>query len=209
MSKRLVSVALGLILCAGLLNTAAMIGVGQTSRERKAEGSKQAARPSLPPAEATITLNEQFMNSLLDAVFTNLRPPSFPLSLTRTDAPATTPTAPETANALASSKPINQCASEVVLEREIGGVKTAVRFQNGRIVAPLAFTGTYNTGLLGLPEVSGLGRHGHQSRIQPRATNFERARQRRGHTSTGRPAVGKQRRRQHGSERHRPAHQSD
>ncbi len=149
MSKRLVWVALGLILCAGLLNTAAMIGVGQTSRERKAEGSKQAARPSLPPAEATITLNEQFMNSLLDAVFTNLRPPSFPLSLTKTDAPATTPTAPETANALASSKPVNQCASEVVLEREIGGVKTAVRFENGRIVAPLAFTGTYNTGLLG------------------------------------------------------------
>ena len=31
----------------------------------------------------------------------------------------------------------------------MGGVKTAVRFENGRITAPLAFTGTYNTGLLG------------------------------------------------------------
>ena len=147
MSKRLASVAVGLILCAGLLNAATVIGVGQTTRERKAEG-RQAARPALPPAEATITLNEQFMNSLLDAVFTNLRPPSFPLSLTDAD-PKQTKTQPETTDALASSKPVSQCASQVVLEREIGGVKTAVRFGNGRIVAPLAFTGTYNTGLLG------------------------------------------------------------
>jgi len=150
MSKRLVTTALSLILCVGLLHASAAISVGQASRERKAVG-QQPARPALPPAEATITLNEQFMNSLLDAVFTNLRPPSFPLSLAKTDAPSTTtpPPAPDTSRALASSKPINQCASEVVLEREIGGVKTAVRFENGRIVAPLAFTGTYNTGLLG------------------------------------------------------------
>ena len=149
MSKRLVTAALGLTLCVGLLHASAAISVGQASRERKAEG-QQAARPALPPAEATITLNEQFMNSLLDAVFTNLRPPSFPLSLAKTDAPSTTsPPAPDTSRALASSKPIDQCASLVVLEREIGGVKTAVRFESGRIVAPLAFTGTYNTGLLG------------------------------------------------------------
>ena len=31
----------------------------------------------------------------------------------------------------------------------MSGVRTAVRFENGRITAPLAFTGTYNTGLLG------------------------------------------------------------
>lgn len=31
----------------------------------------------------------------------------------------------------------------------MSGVKTAVRFESGRITAPLAFTGTYNTGLLG------------------------------------------------------------
>jgi hypothetical protein len=39
--------------------------------------------------------------------------------------------------------------SEVVLQREVDGVYTAIHFTNKGIVAPLAFTGTYNTGLLG------------------------------------------------------------
>jgi hypothetical protein len=37
----------------------------------------------------------------------------------------------------------------VKLEREIGGVRTAVRFEQGRVVAPLAFTGSYSVALLG------------------------------------------------------------
>jgi hypothetical protein len=35
------------------------------------------------------------------------------------------------------------------------GVKTAVRFENGRIVAPLAFSGSYHTGLLGCLKFEG------------------------------------------------------
>ena len=31
-------------------------------------------------AEVAISLNEQFFDALLDAVFTNLKPPSFPLA---------------------------------------------------------------------------------------------------------------------------------
>jgi hypothetical protein len=42
-----------------------------------------------------------------------------------------------------------QCASVIVLEREVGGVRTAVRFENGRITAPLAFSGSYAVALLG------------------------------------------------------------
>ena len=147
MMKRVMAVAFGLILSLSLFGLPATSA--QTERQKTSTG-KQAAQ--LPPAEATVSLNEQFLNSLLDAVFTNLRAPSFPLSLSKTDdssAPAPTAT-PAAANALTpSTKMVNQCSSQIVLEREMGGVKTAVRFENGRITAPLAFTGTYNTGLLG------------------------------------------------------------
>ena len=47
------------------------------------------------------------------------------------------------------------CASEIRLKREAGGVRTAVHFENGRIVGPLAFAGAYNSGLMGCIEFSG------------------------------------------------------
>lgn len=147
MMKRMLSVACSLILSMSLLSASAVVAVAQTER-RSNGGNQQAARPQLPPAEAIVTLNEQFLNSLLDAVFTNLRRPSFPLSLAESTPQNSTPAPTKAASALAPSK-FSQCASQVVLEREMGGVKTAVRFENGRITAPLAFTGTYNTGLLG------------------------------------------------------------
>ena len=48
-----------------------------------------------------------------------------------------------------------QCPSEIRLKREVEGVRTAVHFENGRIVGPLAFAGTYSSSLLGCIEFSG------------------------------------------------------
>lgn len=149
--KLVLRVAFSLMLGVGLWGAYATDAYAQGEQRERSAQQQQRAQPQLPPAEATVTLNEQFLNSLLDAVFTNLRAPSFPLSLSKTDAesaPAAT-TTPTTSNALAPSKRINQCSSQIILEREMSGVRTAVRFENGRITAPLAFTGTYNTGLLG------------------------------------------------------------
>ena len=104
-----------------------------------------------PPAEATIILNEQFLNSFLDAMFTRLREPEFPLSIVknRTDAD-------RDAVLAAHSSVSNQgCASVIVLERERNGVKTAVHFEDGQISAPLAFSGSYNTGMLGCISFNG------------------------------------------------------
>jgi hypothetical protein len=144
MKRLLLRVACGLVLSLALPGAIS----AQTPAERSRTTNQQSVRqPQLPPAEATVTLNEQFLNSLLDAVFTNLRPPSFPLSLSKNTPPETS-NVPGAANSLSGTK-FNQCASVIVLEREMGGVRTAVRFEKGRIVAPLAFTGTYNTGLLG------------------------------------------------------------
>src|ERR1051325_10522173 len=113
--------------------------------------------PQTPPAssspaaaEAVITLNEQFLNALLDAMFTRLGAPSFPLAQASDERPGVSP--PTLARSVA---PTNQCASVVVLEREMNGVKTAVRFEQGRIVAPLAFTGSYSVLLLGCMRFQG------------------------------------------------------
>jgi hypothetical protein len=97
-----------------------------------------------PAAEATVTLNEQFLNAFLDAMFSQLREPQFPLSI----AEGTKEENQETVLAAhASLKSGDGCASVIVLERERDGVKTAVRFENGRIIAPLAFSGTYDAAL--------------------------------------------------------------
>src|SRR5260370_32901412 len=89
-----------------------------------------------PGAEATVTVNEQFLNSFLTAIFDNLNEPSMPLTIGG-----------------AQSTP--DCRSEIRLKREAAGVRTAVHFENGRIVGPLAFAGAYSSSLMGCIEFSG------------------------------------------------------
>ena len=86
--------------------------------------------------EATVTLNEQFFNSFLEAIFDNLKAPSTPLVITASDKDRTDESA-------------RTCPSVITLQREYGSVRTAVKFEQGRMVAPLAFTGSYNSTLLG------------------------------------------------------------
>ncbi len=93
-----------------------------------------------PAAEATVTINEQFLNSFLEAMFDNLREPSMPLNV---------------GGGSSSSNSEGGCASEIRLKREVNGVRTAVHFDNGRITGPLAFAGAYNSTLMGCIEFSG------------------------------------------------------
>jgi hypothetical protein len=93
-------------------------------------------------SEVTISVNEQFLNSFLDAMFTNLKAPSAPLVITPADKERT---------------PAESygCPSAIMLEREEGGVRTAVKLEQGKITAPLAFSGSYNSTLLGCIAVRG------------------------------------------------------
>jgi hypothetical protein len=77
--------------------------------------------------EVVVVLNEQFLNSLLEAVASQPEPPSFPLSKAEG----------------------GKCRSAVTLAREAEGRRTGVRFVEGRITAPLAFRGTYEAPLVG------------------------------------------------------------
>jgi hypothetical protein len=82
--------------------------------------------------EITIQLSEQFFDTLLDATFKNLKQPEFSLAEATTD-----------------------CSQKLTLQREMNGVRTAVRFRDGKIYAPIAFTGNYNFPLVGCTEFSG------------------------------------------------------
>jgi hypothetical protein len=158
MCKRRKSGLLSFILCLGVglglcFPAWAQAQTQNKTRPRQATRTapSAAAAPATPAAEATVTLNEPFLNALLEAMFTRLGAPSFPLSLASTKEPVGVK--PGTAaNALSAT---SQCPSVVVLEREMGGVKTAVHFEQGRIVAPLAFSGSYSVLLLGCMRFQG------------------------------------------------------
>lgn len=101
-----------------------------------------AGAQSQSAAETTVTVNEQFLNAFLDSLFTNLNPPSVPLNLTAGDkerSPAET----------------KACPNLVTLQREEGGVRTAIKLEQERISAPLAFAGSYSSTLLGCIEFRG------------------------------------------------------
>ncbi len=140
-------VIFGLILIAGIYLGSPAVAQAQETATR----AREVARAR---AEVTVTLNEQFFNSLLEAIFTRLKAPSFPLSIAKGEAEEKLPAwaalekpgARLTAHANVGP---GACESVVRLEREMGGVKTAVRFEQGRVVAPLAFTGTYSVALIG------------------------------------------------------------
>jgi hypothetical protein len=121
---------------------------GQTPRAKRPRTVSEA-----PAAEVTVTLNEAFVNSLLDAMFTNLREPEFPLSIAQNKSESDQRTV---FSAHASSVSTQGCSSVIVLERERNGVKTAVHFEDGQITAPVAFSGSYNASLLGCMSFNGV-----------------------------------------------------
>lgn len=97
--------------------------------------------------EITISFSEQFFDALLDAVFQHAAPPEFSLAgnvkRTEDDRPAVR----RNASSFAPAGPA--CNESIKLLRENDGVRTSVRFRDGKIIAPIAFTGFYNPPLIG------------------------------------------------------------
>src|ERR1044072_4172259 len=73
-----------------------------------------------PPGTAVVELDEQFFGALLDSIFRDLNKPAFP------------PAAGE------------GCQNQVIVEPGAGDVKTGVLMRDGKVIVPLAFSGTYN-----------------------------------------------------------------
>lgn len=116
-------------------------------------------------AEVTISLNEAFFDSLLDSVFQNFDPPEFSMASTeyyRSEAEmqigngwGSSFFALEDSASLPLSGENSLCNESVKLLREMKGVRTAVRFRDGKIYVPLAFSGNYNPPLIGCVEFAG------------------------------------------------------
>ncbi len=74
----------------------------------------------VPPGAAQIVLRQQFFNEVLGTIFQEMNAPAFPLSERTGD-----------------------CEGRIIIQQQGSGVQTGVNFDNGKISAPLAFTGSY------------------------------------------------------------------
>ena len=112
---------------------------------------------SAQKAEVTISLNEPFFDALLDSVFQNYDPPQFSI--------AQAGGYDETANSAlslfgfrgpsAAAAP-GFCTETVKILRENNGVRTAVRFRDGKVYVPLAFSGGYAPPFIGCVDFAGM-----------------------------------------------------
>ena len=126
-----------------LLSTAyAQDGVRTTTASASGAPSVKTGPPAQTDAETSVTVSEQFLNAFLDSMFANLNAPSVPLLITSADKER-------------SPAEVKACPNLITLQREEAGVRTAIKLEQGRITAPLAFAGSYDSTLLGCIEFRG------------------------------------------------------
>ncbi|MBC7912194.1 MAG: hypothetical protein H7Y30_16935 [Pyrinomonadaceae bacterium] len=92
-----------------------------------------------PPGTAIVTLDERFFDAVLGAIFRDMSAPSFPLKLTSMNGQTEEGQSPFRFAAFQGG-----CQDKVTLTPEGSGMKTGVRFTGGKVMAPLAFNGSYN-----------------------------------------------------------------
>jgi hypothetical protein len=97
--------------------------------------------------EITITLNEQFFDALLDAIYQNGGMADIPL--------AQNDTREEVIKTAYLPTEKNVCSDSIKILRESNSVRTAVRFRDGKIYSPIAFSGSYSPPFVGCVDFSG------------------------------------------------------
>jgi hypothetical protein len=104
------------------------------SQAALAQASRAREAKTVPAGEVVVTINEQTFNALIEALFTLPQPPTFPLG---------------------GAARGGECPGEISLAREIAGTRTAVRFRDGRVAAPVAFRGSYGAPVFGCLKFEG------------------------------------------------------
>ncbi len=90
-----------------------------------------------PAGTAIVVLNQQFFDTILSTIFRDMNAPAFPLNLTGKNSYV------ETAKPQYASFALQEnCEGKIALKPEGSGVATGVRLENGKIGAPLAFSGS-------------------------------------------------------------------
>ncbi len=118
MGRLVIGLVIGILL-GGALTFYFFVGVPQSVT---APGTPiQAPDPNgVAPGAAQIVLRRQFFNEILGTIFQEMNAPAFPLGSEAAD-----------------------CDGRITVLKDGSGVQTGVSFENNRITAPLAFTGSY------------------------------------------------------------------
>ncbi len=95
-----------------------------------------------PAGTASVVLNQQFFDTVLTTIFRDMNAPAFPLNLTGKNDIDETPQ-PQ----YAAFQSGGTCDGKITLQPQGSNVTTGIRLENGKITAPLAFTGS--TSILG------------------------------------------------------------
>lgn len=117
-----------------------------------------------PPGTAQIILKQDFFNEVLKTIFRDMNAPSFPLTLTENR---------ENGGGATASYAMLQsggCDGKITLLPEGSGVQSILKFENNRIVAPLAFKGSYSS-MFGCINFSGWTQANLELRFDPAQQN--------------------------------------
>ena len=130
MGKVIIGLLIGLVL--GCLVT--LFVFGGVPRAAKAPGApiQPPDAAGAPAGTAQIVLKEEFFNHVLSTIQRDMNAPAFPLGLSENTEPS-------------SAQAPQACPSKITILPEGSGAQTSIRFDNDRISAPLAFSGSYNS----------------------------------------------------------------
>ena len=92
-----------------------------------------------PAGTASVVLNQQFFDTVLATIFRDMNAPAFPLNLTGRNSFDQTPQPQLASFALQNG---GGCEGKIMLLPQGSNITTGVRLENGKINAPLAFTGS-------------------------------------------------------------------
>jgi hypothetical protein len=135
MPKILIGLVLGFVL-GGVVTFLTFVGV---PRAAQSPGTPVLAPdPAKGPASAQIVLGQDLFNQILTTIFRDINEPTFPLAL---NGDSTSGPVYERANFLQDPA----CDGTIRIKAEGSGVRSGLRLENGRISAPLAFSGSYNS----------------------------------------------------------------
>ncbi len=135
MGRIIIGILVGLLV-GGALTFYFFVGVPRASQ---LPGSPiQPPDASGSPGTAQIILGQDFFNEILTTIFRDMNRPAFPLGKNDADNKNGGPQ-------YAAFQEGNQCDGKITVLSEGSGVRTGLRFENNRLAAPLAFSGSYNS----------------------------------------------------------------
>ena len=122
MGRLIIGIVIGLIV-GGVATYFLFVGTPHSSK-RPGEIVRQPDAAGVPPGTAQVVIRQDLLNTALQAIFHDLKPPTFPLG----------------------SGGDASCQSSITILPQGSGVQTGVQFENNRLNVPLAFNGSYSFG---------------------------------------------------------------